>query len=155
MLTKLSFYLADIFCTVFKLGNIKYMPGTIGSLVGVIAGLYFKYFLSIYVYIFFFFIIIIFSIIAINVYQSKKGKSDRSEIIIDEFIGQQIPIILFEINLINILFGFIFFRFFDILKFYPANVIDRKFKGSYGIIGDDIIAGAQASLILYLVNIIL
>ena len=37
------------------------------------------------------------------------GKYDRSEIIIDEIIGQQIPLILFDITYINIFLSFIFF----------------------------------------------
>ena len=83
------------------------------------------------------------------------GKKDRSEIIIDEIIGQQIPIILFEMSLLNIFLSFILFRFFDILKIYPANYLDKNYSNSIGIIGDDIIAGFQASFILYLITIIL
>ena len=49
------------------------------------------------------------------------GKKDRSEIIIDEIIGQQIPIILFQMNILNIFLSFILFRFFDILKIYNVH----------------------------------
>ena len=64
----------------------------------------------------------------INIYQTKVDKKeDKSEIIIDEFIGQQIPLFFIELTILNILFCFIFFRFFDILKIFPANYIDRKF----------------------------
>ena len=83
------------------------------------------------------------------------GKKDRAEIIIDEIIGQQIPIILFQMNILNIFLSFILFRFFDILKIYPANYIDKNYPNSIGIIGDDIVAGFQASFMLYLITIIL
>ena len=79
------------------------------------------------------------------------GKYDRSEIIIDEIIGQQIPLILFDITYINIFLSFIFFRFFDILKIFPASYVDKNYSNSLGIIFDDIIAGFQASLIIFLI----
>ena len=42
---------------------------------------------------------------------------------------------------------FVFFRFFDILKIFPSNYIDKNYKNSFGIIGDDLIAGVQALLL--------
>ena len=47
---------------------------------------------------------------------------------------------------------FIFFRFFDILKFFPANFIDKKYKNCMGVMLDDIIAGIQTTLLICIIN---
>ena len=154
MKDNVKFLLADLYCSLFKVGYIKYMPGTFGSFIGLIIGILIK---PIYPfgYIFFTLIIIFLGIIAIKFYQTKKGKEDRSEIIVDEVIGQQIPIIIFDLSITNIVLGFLLFRFFDIVKIYPANYIDKNYTGSFGIIADDIVAGLQASLIIYFIILLL
>ena len=53
----------------------------------------------------------------INIYQQTSGK-DRSEIIIDEFIGQQIPLFFIEITTLNIILMFVFLEFSIYLKFF-------------------------------------
>ena len=148
------FIFSELFCTIFKIGNFKYMPGTLGSIIGIIIGFFLKDILPITFYILIIFLISLIAIIMINIYQIKVGsKEDRNEIIIDEFIGQQIPLFFIELNVFNILLSFIFFRFFDILKIFPANYIDRKFKSSYGIIADDLVAGVQALAIICIINL--
>lgn len=152
---KFLFKTSSLFCTCIKLGNIKFMPGTFGSLVGLILGVLGKSLLSFQNYILIVIIIFILALFLISVYQSKKGKKDRSEIIIDEIIGQQIPLFFFELSLINILLSFIFFRFFDILKIFPASYIDKEYSNSLGIILDDIVAGIQASIIILFITLLL
>ena len=149
--SKLLFLASSYYCTCFNIGNIKYMPGTLGSIIGLVLGIIIKLFFSIKFYIILFFLLIIIAFLAINYYQRKMGKYDRSEIIIDEIIGQQIPLIIFDISYINIFLSFILFRFFDILKMFPANYVDKNFSNSLGIIFDDIIAGFQATLIIFLI----
>ena len=87
--------------------------------------------------------------------------SDPQEIVIDEFIGQSIPIILFEIfhgdrnysayeALQIYLWFFLLFRVFDGLKPFPIDYVDKKFKNSFGILFDDILAGIYVVLCLIL-----
>ena len=148
------FIFSELFCTIFKIGNFKYMPGTLGSIIGIIIGFCIKNIFTITFYIIIISLICLIAIVMISIYQTKvASKEDRSEIIIDEFIGQQIPLFFIELSALNILMCFIFFRFFDILKIFPANYIDRKFKSSYGIIADDLVAGLQALAIIYIINI--
>ncbi|RPH04649.1 MAG: phosphatidylglycerophosphatase A [Alphaproteobacteria bacterium TMED93] len=147
------FIFSYLFCTIFKIGNIKYMPGTLGSIIGVVAGIFLKNTIPITYYVLIILLIFLIAIITINIYQTKVGKKDRSEIIIDEFIGQQIPIFFIELNILNIVMCFILFRFFDILKIFPTNYIDRNFKTSYGIIADDVVAGFQALGTIYLIKL--
>ena len=88
---------------------------------------------------------------------------DPKEVVIDEFIGQSIPIYLYEISHGTekssdeaiIFYGicFILFRFFDIVKPFPVNFFDKNFKNSFGVIMDDVCAGFYVvlSLICFMV----
>ena len=155
MKNNIKFLLSDMYCTLFKIGNFKYMPGTLGSFVGLLVGIILKVIFPLTIYIFIIIIITITAVIMINIYQRTAGKEDRSEIIIDEFIGQQIPLFFIEISVLNIILVFVLFRFFDIFKIFPSNYIDKNYKNSFGIIADDLIAGIQASALIFLLNFII
>ena len=88
-------------------------------------------------------------------------ESDPQEIVIDEFVGQSIPIILFEIfhddrdysayEALQIYFWFfLLFRVFDGLKPFPIDYVDKKFKNTFGILFDDILAGFYVVMCLVL-----
>ena len=85
---------------------------------------------------------------------------DSKEIVIDEFLGQSIPILFFyiifyEASVSNSFFfiivflSFVGFRFFDILKPYPINYVDNNIKNGFGVILDDLIAGLFTLIVLY------
>ena len=88
---------------------------------------------------------------------------DPKEVVIDEFIGQSIPICLYEIAhegtketdkvLIFYFVMFILFRIFDIVKPFPVSYYDKNFKNSFGVIMDDVAAGLYvvAVLVLFIV----
>jgi phosphatidylglycerophosphatase A len=83
---------------------------------------------------------------------------DPGEIIIDEFIGQSIPIYLYEVShgteksseeaIIFYTICFVLFRFFDIKKPFPVSFFDKNFKNSFGVIMDDVCAGIYVVLSL-------
>ena len=137
-------------CTLFGLGNISKMPGTLGSIVGVFVGVFLLYLLPIHLFFIIFIFLLLVSFYAIKKYQSEVGQNDRSEIIIDEVLGQILVLAFIDLNFVEIIFAFILFRFFDILKLFPANIIDRKYSGHYGVVLDDIIAGLQSILVIYI-----
>ena len=147
------FNLSKIFCTLFGLGFISKMPGTIGSIVGVLFYILAKPYLSLNYFVVFLFLVILLSFLTIYIYQLKRGKEDRKEIIIDEFIGQIITMIFLEYNFLNLLLAFILFRFFDIVKIFPANYIDKNYSGCFGIVLDDIVAAFQAIIIILFINV--
>ena len=154
-----------LFVTVFGIGKLKKIPGSYTSLVTTIF-LYFIFhilnFSPNYVLIG---IIIIFliSLYAVNIFIKKLDNKDPKEVVIDEFIGQSIPICLYEIahdgvkdtgQVLTFYFiMFILFRIFDIVKPYPVNYYDKNFKNSFGVIMDDVVAGLYvvAVLVLYMV----
>lgn len=93
----------------------------------------------------------------INIYSNESENHDSSEIIIDEFLGINFILIFYEYfkftnDLIMFILIFILFRFFDIVKLYPANWIDKNIRNSLGVILDDIVAGAYCVIILYCIN---
>ena len=149
-----------IFVTMFGIGRIPKIPGTFGSLATVIL-LYvlFQIFdLSSIIIFIFLIIIFFFSFIAVATHIKDNANKDPKEVVIDEFIGQSIPIYLYEISHGSekssdeaiIFYGvcFILFRFFDIVKPFPVNFFDKKFKNSFGVIMDDVCAGFYVVLSL-------
>lgn len=78
-----------------------------------------------------------------------RGRHDLPEVVIDEVAGYLVAFIwLPPESLWSYLFAFVAFRFFDIFKPGPIRVIDRKVKGGFGVVADDLAAGVAASLCL-------
>ena len=144
----------------FGLGKIKFIPGTFGSLATVIILYYFFHILNFSTNSILIFLIIIFfySFYAVSSHIENSENKDPGEIIIDEFLGQSIPIYLYEIShgtvkngsevIIYYALFFILFRYFDIMKPFPVSFFDKNFKNSFGVIMDDICAGLYVVLTL-------
>ena len=155
-----------IFVTFFGIGTIRYAPGTITSLITTV--LLYSFFhiinFSNEVILFFLLAIFLYSFYAVADYIKDSDNKDPKEVVIDEVIGQSIPIYLYEIAhgseknsqeiMLFYIYIFILFRFFDIKKPFPINFFDRKFKKSFGVIIDDIIAGLYVVLTLIIFMII-
>ncbi len=75
------------------------------------------------------------------------GKSDPSEVVIDEVAGQMIAVIGAPLHWKSVLAGLILFRAFDILKPPPLRRLERL-PGGLGIVADDVGAGLYALAIL-------
>ena len=158
-------FLNTLFVTMFGLGKIPKIPGTFGSLATVIILYIFFHILDLSsnLILLILVIIFIFSFSAITAHTKDIENKDPREIIIDEFIGQSIPIYLYEISHGTekssdeaiFFYGvcFILFRFFDILKPFPVSFFDKNFKNSFGVIMDDVCAGFYVvlSLICFMV----
>ena len=156
MMKKINF----LFVTFFGIGTIKYAPGTITSFITTIFLFSSFHILKIPNNLIFFilFIIFFYSFYSVDEYIKNNSEKDPKEVVIDEVIGQSIPIYLYEIShgavkssqeaLLFYLYIFILFRFFDIKKPFPVNYFDKKFKNSFGVIMDDVIAGLYVVLTL-------
>ena len=157
--------LNTLFVTMFGLGKIPKIPGTFGSLATIIILFIFFHILNLSSNIILIFLVIIFiyAFSAVTSYIENNENKDPKEVIIDEFIGQSIPIYLFEISHGTekssdeaiIFYGvcFVLFRFFDIAKPFPVSFFDKNFKNSFGVIMDDVCAGFYVvlSLICFMV----
>ena len=147
------------------LGKVPKIPGTFGSLATAIILYIFFHILNIpsNLILIGLMVIFIFSFLAVATHIKDNENKDPKEVIIDEFIGQSIPIYLYEIShgteksadeaIIFYSVCFVLFRFFDIAKPFPVNYFDKKFKNSFGVIMDDVCAGFYVvlSLICFMV----
>ena len=127
------------------------MPGTLGSLAGLLIYFAVKDKLPIYIFsiLFLFFLGILFSSEAERIYKRK----DAQMIVIDEACGMMLSLFLVPYNVWIALLGFVLFRVFDILKPPPARAIE-KFSGAFGIMFDDIIAAIYTNFILQIICLI-
>ena len=108
--------------------------------------------------------IFIYSFYAVADYIKNNDNKDPKEVVIDEVIGQAIPIYLYEIShganknleetFLYYIYIFVLFRFFDIKKPFPINILDKRFKNSFGVIFDDVLAGIYVVLTLVIFMII-
>ena len=154
-----------LFVTMFGIGKLPRIPGSYASLVTVIfLYILFNIFLvPAEVFLFFLVGIFIISLFAVNLFIKDLTNKDPKEVVIDEFIGQSIPICLYEIahseitnssKIITFYFiMFILFRIFDITKPYRVSYYDKNFKNSFGVIMDDVCAGLYvvAILVFYMI----
>ena len=157
--------------TMFGIGHFKYAPGTIASFVTCLI-----YYSIPYMYgsnklylLVFLVLILIYSIILIDKLIHKFKKKDPNEIVIDEFIGQSIPLVAiyfipqsFFLEYLNpngidlwYLSSFITFRLFDIFKPWPISIVDKKIKNGIGVMLDDIIAGVFSTIATIFIYILL
>ena len=142
------------------LGKVPKIPGTFGSLATAIILYIFFHILNIpsNLILIGLMVIFIFSFLAVATHIKDNENKDPKEVIIDEFIGQSIPIYLYEIShgteksadeaIIFYTVCFVLFRFFDIAKPFPVNYFDKNFKNSFGVIMDDVCAGFYVVLSL-------
>ena len=144
----------------FGVGNVKYAPGTIASFITCMFYCYlFSQRAGIFLILFFYIFLTISSIKLIDKFSNKFKKKDPKEIVIDEFIGQSVPLLFFymltsftekDVFYFLSFISFILFRFFDILKPYPISVGDKKMKNGLGIVLDDILAGLFTLFVILL-----
>ena len=149
----------------FGIGKLPRIPGSYASLVTVIFLYILFHIFSVPADAFLFLLVGIFiiSLFAVNLFIKDLTNKDPKEVVIDEFIGQSIPICLYEIahsepvNASKVLtfyfIMFILFRIFDIAKPYPVSYYDKNFKNSFGVIMDDVCAGLYvvAILVFYMI----
>ena len=155
-----------LFVTCFGIGSFKFAPGTITSFVTTIFlfSLFHIINLSNNIILIALLLIFVYSFYAVSEYIKINENKDPKEVVIDEFIGQSIPIYLYEIShgsmknsqevILFYLYIFILFRYFDIKKPFPVNYFDKKFKNSFGVILDDVVAGLYVVLTLIIFMII-
>ena len=151
--------------TLFGIGKIEKIPGSIASLATTIFLFFLFHILNISpnIVLISVFVVFFISLYAVNIFIKDLDNKDPKEVVIDEFIGQSIPICLYEIAhestketsqvLTSYFIMFILFRIFDIVKPYPVSYYDKNFKNSFGVIMDDVAAGLYvvAVLVLYMV----
>ena len=152
--------------TFFGYGYLTKIPGTITSLVTTIF-IYIAYeylgYADLKFSVIFFLLLFFYSFYAVKDSESEFKNKDPRQIVIDEVLGQAMPLILVlylsqnnQLSLqieIYYFLSFLSFRFFDIIKPFPVSYFDKNFKNYFGIIMDDIMAGFYSMLVIYLVSL--
>ena len=148
----------SIFTTLFGIGYSPIAPGTIGSIFSIVF-LYFLIKFVSYSFLVIIFLIILFtSLKLIEKYSNLLKSHDSSTIVIDEFLGIFLIILFYDYlkftnDFIMFLLIIILFRFFDILKIFPINWVDKNIKNSFGVVLDDLLAGVYSIIVLYSINV--
>ncbi len=132
-------------------GYVPLMPGTAGSLIGILVFLLIHrmviplYILTVIAFVFF-------AIWASGRAEAIYGKRDDRRIVIDEIVGMLVGLFAMPVNIKIILAGFLLFRFFDIAKIFPANLVQSKLNGGPAVVLDDIVAGIYTIICLQFVR---
>jgi phosphatidylglycerophosphatase A len=135
-------------------GYLPLMPGTFGSLVGVGVFLLLAQVTSSTSLV----LLVLVSILSITFAgiwaafrtEELEGRKDPGKVVVDEVAGQMIallPLTIFAVTPAAVIVSFILFRFFDIVKPYPAGRLEHL-RGGFGIMCDDLVAGAYAAVIV-------
>tara|TARA_Y100001936_G_scaffold253287_1_gene317064 strand:- start:2358 stop:2789 length:432 start_codon:yes stop_codon:yes gene_type:complete len=143
-----------MYITFFGIGYIPIASGTFGSMAGIILG-YIIYLIEFNLFYILIPILFILGIISSNIYEKQTNIRDSSIIVIDEVVGQLISMMFFMHNNFLVILSFFIFRFFDILKPWPASYIDNKIKGGMGVMLDDVIAGIYTIFTIYIIKLFL
>ncbi|OPY84453.1 MAG: Phosphatidylglycerophosphatase A [Syntrophus sp. PtaU1.Bin208] len=124
-------------------------PGTVGTILGI--PLYLA--LSLLSQPFHILAILALTGLAVGISQKAEAlfrKKDSPHIVIDEIIGLQYTLLPAGQDVLLIFCGFLLFRFFDIVKVFPAGLVQDKLPGGYGIVADDVVAGIYGAVLLWL-----
>jgi len=152
-----------LFITLFYIGRIKKGSGSVASLFTCFLFLALINIINLSIVLLITLIIFCYSLIAINNSFEEFSTEDPQEIVIDEFVGQMLPLICIPIyetlfllpKIYYCIAAFLLFRLFDIWKPYPVGYIDENVKGSLGIMLDDIFAGFYSIIVLTIISFLL
>lgn len=138
------------------LGFLKPAPGTWGSLGALPFGVLFLWLGGVPLLITMTIIVTAAGFWAAKKFDTAMGGHDSKMIVIDEVAGMWIALIpAAALNPVSLLVAFLAFRFFDIVKPYPVSFIDKDIPGAAGVMGDDLMAGLYAGLIVLLTSALL
>jgi phosphatidylglycerophosphatase A len=137
--------------TGFGVGYSPVAPGTLGTLIAIPV----YYFLSGILSPIYEITLVGFCFLSVWISENAERffrKKDDQRIVIDEVIGFLITMLWVPKTLVFIIIGFFLFRFFDILKPFPIRRLEKGFKGGFGIVLDDVVAGVYANIFLKMIS---
>ena len=154
--------ITNIFVSLFYSGYFKIWPGTFASLISLLILFPLVKFniIPLFLLISLFILTFILSLFFINKFSSQTKTHDSSIIVIDEFLGIYLIIIFYDLiyisnDILTLILIFVVFRIFDILKVFPANIIDSKMENSLGVLLDDLVASIYTIIILYSITVLI
>jgi len=137
-----------LFSSSFGIGNSKLFPGTFASLLTLPIVWLIRDFFSFNSFLIILLFYSITSYILIKVCIKNLSDKDPKYVVADEHIGQSVSLIFCDQQIFEYIVSFIFFRFFDIVKPFPINLVDKHLKNALGVILDDVLAGVFVCIII-------
>ena len=136
---------ANWIATCFRIGYLHLAPGTWGSAAALIA---WRLLPEMELFRLLLIVIVIFlvGVIVSSIVSDEENHSDPSKVVIDEWVGMWIALLMIPNEWLWLGIAFLLFRIFDIVKVYPANRFERL-PGGWGIMMDDVVAGLYAGVI--------
>ncbi len=144
-----SWHPAHLLATWFGAGLSPIAPGTVGSLVALPLAYLLSYYVGIVGLAIAIVVVFLIGIWAAQRYSERTASHDAGPIVIDEVVGQWLALLLVPADLVLYAVGFALFRLADIIKPWPISVVDQRVKGGFGVMLDDVLAGALAAIILW------
>lgn len=127
-------------------------PGTAGSVAALVLGAAVLLALSVETLALLTLLITLMGVREINKLEKRTGVHDDGRIVIDEFSGMWITLLIIQPTWPQMILGFLFFRLYDIWKPSFIGKIDRDVPGGLGVMGDDVLAGFVAGISTALVT---
>lgn len=137
--------IVSIIATFFYVGYLPFIPGTFGSLAGVVVYYLIKGNIITYISVVSFLAVLGF--LAAGQAERIFNVKDPRYVVIDEVVGMLLSLLFLPYDLKVVIMGFFVFRLMDTLKPYPIGLIERL-HGGKGIMGDDVMAGIYTNIIL-------
>lgn len=133
-----------VIATWFGVGLLRPAPGTLGTIAAIPFGFAINYYSHPVFLLAAALILLLGSSKAVHRFGKKVGETDSSSIVVDEVVGMWIAGAAAFTNPALWLLAFALFRFFDIVKIWPASFFDKKVKNGFGVMMDDVVAGIYA-----------
>lgn len=139
-----------VLATGFGIGWIPVAPGTVASLAMALIIWFWRPDAPVYQFTIIF-LLFICARLTLGFIVRKYGEKDEPCIVLDEFLGMAVALFLVPQKWWLYVIAFLIFRIFDIVKPWPISWVEQRAPGAYGIILDDVIAGAGAAIITHLI----
>lgn len=148
MILKLRKVIIIAVSTFFCVGFLPLIPGTFGSLAGILVFYLIKE--SLFIYLSATCVLIFLGFLVAGVAEKEFNRKDSRYIVIDEVSGMLLSLMFIPYDIKFIFIAFLIFRVFDTLKPFPAGRF-QNLKGSLGVMSDDIIAGIYTNILLQII----
>jgi phosphatidylglycerophosphatase A len=149
---QLQLFLSKFILSFGGVGFAPKAPGTFGSIASIpLVYWILKQNFNIYYLVVAYSVLTIFACCLAQWVQKKENSKDPQWIVLDEVIGMLFGSLFIGFSIPGIMLLLVIFRFFDIIKFWPATYFDRMDHG-LGTIVDDVISGFYTGFLLLIIN---
>jgi len=139
--------IATVLSTWFGVGYLRPAPGTIASAVALPLAWLMLWKLGPYALAVASIAAYLIGVWSTGTYAARTGGEDPSECVVDEVAGQWLACAVAPLTPLGFGIAFVLFRIFDISKLWPVS-LGEKLRGGWGIMTDDMIAGALSAIII-------